>query len=81
MLGVILAISLAAGPAVGAQGIDPDADRILQSMSSYLGGTKAFSMNADIYFEIVAQNGQKLQLSSLSTVVVERPAKFYITRN
>jgi len=61
-------------------GIDPDADTILESMSAYLGGTKAFSVNADIDFEIVAPNGQKLQLSSMATVVMQRPAKFHITR-
>jgi hypothetical protein len=78
--GVAMLVSLAAGPATSAQGIAPEADKILQSMSSYLGGTKAFSMNADIDFEIITQNGQKLQLSSFATVVVERPAKFYISR-
>ena len=80
VVGVFLFISLATVPAMSADGIDPDADRILQSMSSYLGGTKAFSMNADIDFEIVAPNGQKLQLSSLATFVMERPAKFHTTR-
>ncbi len=83
---VILAVTLTlgfgflTGPAMGADGIDPDADKILQSMSTYLGGTKAFSMNADVDFEIVGLNGQKLQLSSLVTVVMERPAKFHIAR-
>ncbi len=80
MLGMVLIISLAADKAIGAEGIGQSADRILQSMSSYLGETKAFSMNADIDFEIVTGNGQKLQLSSYATVVIERPAKFYITR-
>lgn len=80
MAGVFLLISLAAIPAMSADGIDPDADRILQSMSSYLGGTKAFSMNADVDFEIVGLNGQKLQLSSFIKFVMERPAKFHLTR-
>jgi hypothetical protein len=80
ILGLTIVISLAAAPAMGGQGIDPDADKILKSMSSYLGNTKMFTMNADIDLEIVTQDGQKLQLSSLSTIVVERPAKFNITR-
>jgi hypothetical protein len=80
ILGVALGISLAYGPAMGAEGIDPEADRILQSMSTYLGGTKAFSINADIDLEIVSQNGQKIQLCSLAMIVMERPAKFHITR-
>ena len=73
-------LSFLAFPAMCADGIDPDADTILKSMSAYLGGIKTFSMNADIDFEIVAPNGQKLQLSSLATVVMERPEKFHITR-
>lgn len=78
--GLVLILSLAAGPAMGAQDIDPDADRILKSMSTFLGGVKAFSMNADIDLEVVAENGQKLQLSSYSTIIMERPAKLFITR-
>ena len=73
-------LSFLAFPAMSAEDIDSDADKILQSMSTYLGRIKAFSLNADIDFEIVAPNGQKLQLSSLATVVMERPAKFHISR-
>ena len=78
--GVALLISLAAGPATGGEGIDPDADKILKSMSTYLGGTTAFSMKADIDFEIVTTDGQKLQLSSFATAVVQRPSEFRIQR-
>jgi hypothetical protein len=77
---VALIVSFLTVPAMSADGIDPEADKILQSMSDYLGGTKAFSMNADADFEIVGLNGQKLQLSSFITVVMERPAKFHIAR-
>lgn len=81
IVGTALSISIAAVPALSAaEGINPDADRILQSMSSYLGATKAFSVNADIDLEIVSHTGQKLQLSSLGTIVMERPAKFYVQR-
>ena len=73
-------LSFLAFPAMCADSIDPDADTILKSMSAYLGGIKTFSMNADIDFEIIAPNGQKLQLSSLATIAMERPAKFHITR-
>ena len=79
-LGIALCISLAPGPVMSAEGVDPDADKILQSMSSYLGGLSAFSVNADIDLEIVAKNGQKLQLSSFSTIIIERPTKFHIQR-
>jgi hypothetical protein len=78
--GVFMLISFAAGPVMSAEGIDPEADKILKSMSSYLGGTKAFSMHADIDFEIVAKSGQKLQISSFATVVIKRPDKFHAQR-
>jgi hypothetical protein len=72
--------SFAAGPVMSAESIDPDADKILKSMSTYLGGTKMLSVNADIDLEIVYTNGQKIQFSSLATVIMERPAKFHIQR-
>ncbi|MBF2047762.1 MAG: DUF2092 domain-containing protein [Elainella sp. C42_A2020_010] len=79
-LGIALTISLAAEPVTSANSLDPDADQILKSMSSYLAATKAFSVNADIDFEVVNRNGQKLQLSSFASVVVQRPGQFYIQR-
>ncbi|MCK4787763.1 MAG: DUF2092 domain-containing protein [Desulfobacteraceae bacterium] len=79
-VGVALLITFKAGLVTGAEGIDPDAESILKSMSSYLGETKAFSVNVDIDFEVVTRNGQKLQLSSFATAVLKRPAKFHIQR-
>ena len=80
VLGIALSISLTDGPVMSADGIDPEADKILKSMSSYLAETKAFSVNADIDFEVVTKDGQKLQLSSLATVLIKRPTKFHIQR-
>ena len=80
VLGIALCISLAPGPVMSAEGLDPEADKILKSMSSYLGETKAFSVNTDIDFEVVTKNGQKLQLSSFATAVLKRPTKFHIQR-
>lgn len=67
-------------PVSGAEGIDADADEILKSMSAYLGGTKAFSVNADIDLDVVTTAGQKVQLSSYATAVLERPSNFKISR-
>ena len=82
LLAVTMALSFSflAVPALSADGIDPDADKILKSMSSYLGGLSAFSMNADIDNEIIDLAGQKLQLSSGATIIIERPGKLYIHR-
>ena len=71
--GITLGIILVSTPVIGAENIDPQADNILLSMSSYFGGTKAFSVNADADFEVIATTGQKLQLSSFATVVMQRP--------
>ncbi len=77
---VFMSVSLSAEQVMSAEGIDPEADKILKTMSSYLGGTKAFSVNADIDFEIVAKSGQKFQLSSFAAVVMERPTKLHVDR-
>jgi hypothetical protein len=58
----------------------PDPDAILQSMSTYLAETEALSVNADIDFEIVTRNGEKLQFSSFATAIVQRPDQFHIQR-
>jgi hypothetical protein len=39
-----------------------------------------FSMNADIDFEIITKDGQKLQISSFATMVMKRPDKFHVYR-
>ena len=78
--GLVLGSSLLSGAALAAEGIDPETDKILRSMSGYLGGLSAFSMSADIDNEIVDLEGQKLQFSSSAKFVIERPAKFHILR-
>lgn len=75
-----LAGTLLAAPALSDDAIDADADKILRSMSAYLGGLKAFSMKADIDNEILTTDGQKLQLSSSASLVLERPGKFNFKR-
>ena len=81
-----LAASLAAcfclptGLAIAADGINSDADEILRSMSSFLSGTKAFSVSADIGNEVITTEGQKLQLNSHADLLIERPSHLHITR-
>ena len=81
-LAVVLALAagLAAGPAMAQGGLNKDADEILRAMSTFLGGTKAFSVAADIGNEIISKEGEKLQWSSYGTVVFERPSGFYFRR-
>ena len=75
-----LAAGLAAGPALAQGGLNKDADEILRSMSTFLGETKAWSVAADIGNEVITKEGEKLQMSSYATVVLQRPAGFYFHR-
>jgi len=76
----LIGIGLTTGPVMSAEDIDPDADRILRSMSDYLSGLSAFSATVDIDNEIIDLSGQKLQLSATSSLIVERPGKFFERR-
>jgi hypothetical protein len=77
-LGVTLGLG-AIAPAQ-AQDLDPSATEVLQFMSDYLAATAAFSVNADVDFEVVASTGQKLQFSSYSSLVMQRPSGLYLER-
>jgi len=77
---LIYVFSFSIGPAIAAERLNPDADEILRSMSKFLASAKSFSVSADISNEIVIQDGQKLQLNSYATVLVQRPSRFHITR-
>ena len=81
---LVLSIALSAGinglSAAQAQELDPNATEVLQFMSDYLSETQAFSVNADIDFEVMARTGQKLQFSSYASVLMERPNGLYLER-
>ncbi len=77
---VALGICLAAGTALGAEGIDPDADKVLRAMSNYMGGLSAFTVNADVDTEFIDVSGQKIQLSSFGEFVLNRPGRVYMHR-
>ena len=82
---VIAALLLSSGLAVSqpqkaAPKIDADADRILRSMTRYLGGLQAFTAAYDVDDEVVDTDGQKLQFSSSGTFEVQRPGRFHATR-
>ena len=80
LIAVLGVVGLFATPTLAAEALNPDADEILRSMSKFLAGTKTFSVSADIANELVTIDTQKLQLNSHSTLVVERPSRFYATR-
>ncbi len=78
--GLTLSLCLGAGPAMGAEGMDPAAERILKTMSAYLGGLPAYSASADVDIEIIDLTGQKLQFSSSVAIAAQRPGKLYVSR-
>ena len=81
---IALAIGAAFGSPIGmvqaTEGVDPEADRILKIMSTYLAGLPALSVEADVDNEIIDLAGQKLQLSSGIEMSMQRPDKFHVTR-
>lgn len=69
------------GPANGTGSIDPEADKILRSMSDYLSELPTFSVNFDVDKELIDLAGQKLQISSSGTIVLARPGNLFIDRH
>lgn len=53
--------------------VAPEADGVLRGMSEYLGGLRAFRVDADSVLEVVTEEGQKLQFLASSQVLVRRP--------
>jgi hypothetical protein len=60
---------------------DPDAERVLRSMSTYLAGAKAFAVSSETALEVVTHEGEKLQLMTPVTATVRRPDRLVITRD
>ena len=79
-LGMALTVGAITPLSAQAQELDPNATEVLQFMSDYLADTEAFSVNADVDFEIVANTGQKLQFSSYASMVMQRPTGLFIQR-
>ena len=62
------------------EAIEEDAQKVLQSMSAYIGGLEAFSTQTEIDFEVVDIEGQKLQFISSGVLSVQRPGRLHVTR-
>jgi hypothetical protein len=61
-------------------GVDPKADAVLKSMTTYLSAQKQFSAVTENSLELVTTAGQKIQFSSPVTVTVVRPNKLHAER-
>ncbi len=62
-------------------GVDPQADVVLRSMSSYIANLKQFSARTENTLEIVTTEGQKIQFSAPATITVSRPNKLRADRH
>lgn len=80
LAGTALSLNFSSPASVADETIDPEAKRIVSSMSNYLRRLDSFTVEADIDFESVNQNGQKIQLTSLAKYIVNRPNRFYLKR-
>jgi hypothetical protein len=77
---IACSLLLMVGPAKAAEGLDPAADEVLRSMSTFLASQQAFSVATDISTEIITQEGQKLQLNAHSELLMQRPSSFHSAR-
>ena len=80
-VGILLGIGLVSAPATAAGQIDPEADKIVRAMSTYLGALPALSADVDVDNEIIDTAGRKLQFSASASIVAERPGKLYVHRH
>lgn len=59
---------------------DPDADKILKSMSDYMGELKSYTFSYDVDTEVIQRTGEKLQLSRSGKATIEHPGHAHVTR-
>ncbi len=79
LLPAILIIGGALSNAVaGASDIEAQADRILRQMSEYLRTAGEFTFHADIAYDSVLTDGEKIQYGSTSDIAVRRPNRLHV---
>ena len=78
--GLLCATQVGAQTPPTAPDVDPQAVQALQRMSAFLGTVTAFELKADGAFDIVLDDGQKLQIGEQSVFKVRMPNGFVIER-
>lgn len=61
-------------------GVDPEAARIMQRMTEYVGSLQKFGLVTDSSMDVVLVNGQKIQFDSGTRLTVQRPNKLRAER-
>lgn len=79
---LLLALSALAPIQIQAQGagVDPEAARLVKRMTDHIGSLKQFGAETANVVEVVLVSGQKLQFTSASRIVVQRPNKLRAER-
>jgi hypothetical protein len=57
--------------------IEPQADKALKAMSEYLGHLKTYSFQVEEFYDVVEDDGLKLQFSNQRRLSVHRPNRIY----
>lgn len=81
-LAVLGLLALAAPVSAWAQAaaVEPEAARLLKRMTDYVGGLPQFGLDTAQSIEVVLVSGQKIQFTSASRMVVQRPNKLFAER-
>lgn len=80
LLPALTALALVWPMASLAQGIDPEAVKLLRKSTDYLASAKQFSVEADTAIDAVMFTGQKLQFGHRVALTVQRPNKLRAER-
>jgi hypothetical protein len=87
MTAALLALASVAGVAAAptaaraqAAGVDPQAAKLLERMTTYLGSLPAFSVDTQNTVEELLDSGQKIQLDVWASALVQRPNKLRAER-
>mgnify|MGYP003397253115 CR=1 FL=1 len=78
--GMALALLAVAPAQAQGPGVDPEAARILKRMTDYVGGLQRFALDTASTVEVVLHSGQKIQFTSASKAILQRPNKLYAAR-
>jgi len=82
--GIRAPAALDSGAASGAQeapGVDARADRILRRMGDYLSSASEFTFKADLEYDTVAADGQKILYGAVTVAAVRRPGLLRVEYN
>lgn len=76
--GCLFCVTLLAPKLLAAAAIDPDADRIFRASCKYLADTKQFSVNVEVWKDVLLPSGMKLQTTQTLAVHEQRPDRLHI---